>query len=105
MSEQNPGFDPIYNELNVDRSKQWTEDELLQLISERVAWFLENDKDLLLSYLYRLDIDMKQIAEVLSRTGGEEAHTALGRLILERQKQRMATREKYRVDPIEGWEY
>ena len=105
MSEQNPGFDPIYNELNVDRSKQWTEDELLQLISERVAWFLENDKDLLLSYLYRLDIDMKQIAEVLSRAGEEAAHIALGRLILERQKQRMATREKYRVDPIEGWEY
>lgn len=105
MNEQNPSFDLIYNELNIDHTKQSTEDELLHLISERVAWFLENDKDLLLSYLYRLDIDMNKIADVLSQTGGEAAHIALGRLILERQKQRVATREKYRVDPIEGWEY
>jgi hypothetical protein len=105
MSEQNPSFDIIYNELNLDETREWNEAELLLLISERVAWFLENDKDLLLSYLYRLDIDMKKITEVLSQTGGEAAHIALGKLILERQKQRVATREKYRVDPIEGWEY
>ena len=35
----------------------------------------------------------------------DPAHIGLAKLILDRQKQRIATKQKYKVDPIEGWEY
>jgi hypothetical protein len=33
------------------------------------------------------------------------AAEALGFLILERQKQRMETKKKYKTEPIKGWEF
>lgn len=37
--------------------------------------------------------------------GDDPANVALAKLILERQKQRITTKQKYKVDPIDGWEF
>ena len=82
-----------------------TDDQWLEMIGERVQWFLDNDKDLLLSYMYRLDIDENKINIALTPMHAEPAHIQLARLIFERQKQRIATKKSIKVDPIEGWEF
>ena len=82
-----------------------TDEQWLEMIAERVQWFLDNDKDLLLSYMYRLDIDEYKINNALTPMHAEPAYILLAQLIFERQKQRIATKKAYKVDPIEGWEY
>jgi hypothetical protein len=82
-----------------------TDDQWLEMIGDRVQWFLDNDKDLLLSYMYRLDIEENKINHALTPMHAEPAHILLARLIFERQKQRIATKKSIKVDPIEGWEF
>lgn len=101
----NDSFDLIYNDLNLESQNSLSDEDLLSIIADRVSWFLENDKDLLLSYLYRLDIEEDKIDKALSPSDIDPAHIAIGKLILHRQKQRVQSKLKYKVDPIEGWEY
>ena len=53
----NESFELIYRELSISSNEQTTEDEMLEIIADRVEHFLKYDKDLLVSYLYRLDIE------------------------------------------------
>ena len=89
-----------------DLEKLNTPDELVLLsaIAERVSHLLVHEPDLLFSYMYRLDIDQDKIEQALI-PDYDPAELRLARLILDRQKQRMATKARYKVDPIEGWEY
>ena len=66
-----------------------TDEQWLEMIAERVQWFLDNDKDLLLSYMYRLDIDEYKINNALTPMHAEPAYILLAQLIFERQKQRI----------------
>jgi hypothetical protein len=77
-----------------------TEEELLHHIAMRVDYLLENDKDLLLSFLYRLDISMKAISSVLKHTHEVPAHFSLAKLILSRQIERIKTKSRIKVKPL-----
>ncbi len=101
----NDSFELIYNDLNLEGKETLTDAQLLEIISDRVAWFLENDKDLLLSYLYRLDVEESKIDRALSPMDVDPLNIAIGKLILTRQKQRLISKKTYNVSPIEGWEF
>jgi len=98
-------FELIYNDLSIENKGDLSESQLLDILIDRVSWLLENDKDLLLSYLYRLDIEESKIDQALMPFGDDPANVALAKLILERQKQRITSKQKYKVDPIDGWEF
>ncbi|MBC7884610.1 MAG: hypothetical protein H7X99_04005 [Saprospiraceae bacterium] len=101
----NESFELIYHDLNIANSESLSEEALLEIIAERVAFLIENDKDLLLSYLYRLDIEESNIETALNPLQNDPAHMALAKLILTRQKQRVETKQKYKVEPIDEWEF
>ncbi len=101
----NDSFEIIYNQLQLDSQETVSDEKLLEVISEKVAWYLQNDPDLLMSYLYRLDVAEHKINQALSFHAEEEPNIGIGKLILERQKQRWDSKKKYKVDPIEGWEF
>ncbi len=101
----NESFQLIYDDLQLEVANDATEQEVLDVIAIRVEFFLENDKDLLLSYLYRLDIDERKITDTLHPNALVPAHIGIAKLIMNRQKQRVETKQKYQVDPIEGWEF
>jgi hypothetical protein len=101
----NESFNLIYNDLNIENQQELTADQWLELIADRVSWFLEHDKDLLMSYLYRLDIPEEQIDKALTPIDPDPANIAIAKLIYKRQMERVATKIKYKVDPIEGWEF
>jgi hypothetical protein len=67
---------------------------LLDILAVRVEEMMRDDLDLLLSTLYRLDVYEHKIKAALQ---SPEIPPALGlaRLILERQKEKIATRLKY----------
>jgi hypothetical protein len=95
----------IKQSLHIDSIDALTHEEMIRLIAQRVDYLLENDKDLLLSYLYRLDISMKKINNVLRMKNVIPPHQSLALLIYQRQLERVNTKKKIKVDPIEGWEF
>lgn len=94
----------IASELDVHLPEGLSDEEMIRHIADRVEQLLKGDPDLLMSYLYRLDVEEKRIAEAMD-TSIMPVHVTFANLIWERQKQRLETKKKYRQDPIEGWEF
>lgn len=82
-----------------------TEKEMLDMLILRVTEMMEGDVDLLMSYLYRLDILEHDINAALQLGSLVPPNVGLAQLILDRQKQRLATKARIKVEPIDGWEY
>lgn len=88
--------------LNIDLSQPATTDaELLAVLSARIEGLLETDQDMLMSLLYRLDIEEKAILRALEPGTDVSAAMALAKIVLERQKQRTATKRAISVRPLE----
>ena len=89
--------------------QEMTEEELLQLLESQVAYYIEHNLDFLLSSLYRLDISEKLVRNALLPSSATPANVAIAKLILERQKKRVFTKQFYKQDKIEGlgeeWEF
>ena len=70
---------------------------------------IEYKMDYLLSLLYRLDVLEHKINHVLSPVAIDLPAVGLAKLILERQKLRVATKQEYKPkmedDDLEGWEW
>lgn len=97
-------FEIIYKELAIPDEDTPSEVDLLKAIQERVLFLLENEPDLLMSYLYRLDIDEGKINAVLAKGPGGNVDSGLAQLILQRQKQRLETKKKYKQSPLNDWD-
>lgn len=86
-----------------------SEEELLRLLSERIAYMIEHKLDFLLSLLYRLDVDEGKINFALSPFSPDPSAIGLAKLVIERQRQRLATKQKYQSPPSkedsEKWEW
>lgn len=76
-------------------NKPVTETELREWLEGRITYMLEYEKDLLMSTLYRLDVEEGRIKWVLEHLDQPLIATGLTELVLERQKQRQATKEAY----------
>ncbi|MEK7257215.1 MAG: hypothetical protein AAB316_20845 [Bacteroidota bacterium] len=72
-----------------------SEEELFQHLCDRIAWLIEHNMEYLLSLLYRNDVDEGKIHFALSPLAPEPANVGLARLVLERQKQRVATKRQF----------
>lgn len=95
----------IPNEQLAESNPKFAEEELIQLLSEKVARYLEFQPDLLMSYLYRLDVTEASIHKALSNQSEEPGHVLLARLIWKRQKQRFETKQKYKSNGnVESWD-
>ena len=82
------------------------EEAIIEILALRVADMIDGDIDLLLSYLYRLDVEESKIDFIFNQQSTIPAHIGLATLIWERQKERLATKKKFGDrGMIEGWEY
>lgn len=103
MSAANPN---IINSLNAEWEiavpDQVTEEDLLALLSMRINELIRTDMQRLISILYRIDVDEKKIRNMLREHKGTDAGLIIAHLVLERQKQKIKTREMFnsRVDDI-----
>jgi len=80
-----------------------SEEELLDILTSQVEYLLDRRLDFLLSLLYRLDILEPKIKAVLYNQEIIAPARGLAILILDRQKERVATRSKYKVDGDGSW--
>ena len=98
-------MDIIPVEFSLDKVESLDEESMFQLILKRVNELLSEDVDLLMSYLYRLDVEENKINNALKLNTILPANEGIARLILERQKKRLETKKRYKQKPIEGWEF
>ncbi|MEY3241349.1 MAG: hypothetical protein RIR11_2788 [Bacteroidota bacterium] len=85
-----------------------TDEELLAVLTVRIENMLEQETDMLLSLLYRLDVEEKAILKALQPEIGETAASSLAKLVLKRQKQRWEIKKSTEVDHNDipkGWEW
>ena len=61
--------------------------------------------ELFINHLYRMDVDEKRINNtlLLAEDSDESVYLAIARLIYERQKERIQTREKFKQDHTDFW--
>lgn len=85
--------------------KEMTEAELLDYLAAAIDYMIEHKLDFLLSLLYRLDIAERKINEALLPGNKEDAHIALAKLVLDRQKLRVATKRAYREKNPSNWDW
>ncbi len=81
-----------------------SEDALFEMLCDRIAWLIEHNMEYLLSLLYRNDVAEPKINEALSPAAPEAANVGLARLVMERQKQRLATKKLFGKQDDEGIE-
>ncbi|MBK7869811.1 MAG: hypothetical protein IPJ74_03535 [Saprospiraceae bacterium] len=82
-----------------------TEEALLQLLSDQIAYLIDHKLEFLLSLMYRLDIDENKVNRALSPFSEEPANVAIAKLVLNRQKQRVFTKEHYKQESLDNWEW
>ncbi len=75
-----------------------TEAALLEEVAQVVAYMIEHKLDLLLSTMYRMDIDEVKIHDALnSHQDFEPVNYRLAKLIIERQKKRVLTKHSFKI--------
>lgn len=81
--------------------REFTEAELLEYLAEVIAQLIDRKPDFLFSLLYRLDVEEHKINMALAPAAGEPANVGLARLVLERQKQRIFTKQFYQAEKLD----
>ena len=81
-----------------------TEEDLVNVLADRIAEMIERNLDMLLSLLYRLDIEEHKINNALRLNQLVPTNVGLAKLIIERQRERNQSKEHYKVDKIDGWD-
>ncbi len=98
-------MDLISRDFELENAGQMlTEEAVLRALSNQIAYMIEHKLEVLLSLMYRLDVKEEKVELALSPASTEPANVALARLVLERQKQRVFTKNYYRQDGLDGWD-
>lgn len=81
-----------------------SEQELIQLLADQIADMIEYNLEVLLSLMYRLDVNEQKVNAALSPGNEEPANVALAKLVFERQKQRAFTKKFYAQQELDDLE-
>jgi hypothetical protein len=103
MFSENPNIiADINNEWSLTVPTAITEHDLAVVLAQRINDLIKNDMTRLISVLYRIDVDEKKIREMLSENKGTDAGLIIAYLVIDRQKQKIKTRNMFntRVDDI-----
>ena len=96
----------LFDEAEVDdiqippTERTFSEEEILDILSQQIAYLLDNKRDWLLGKLYRLDVREQDIKIALNLPT-EPPASALAKLILARQQERSAMKEAVEVKPLD----
>jgi len=84
-------------------SAEATNENVQQLLANRIAQLLAGDMESFMSMLYRLDVPEGKIRSALSLSNDEAPNMTLAKLIIERQYQRMVTKRTFKQEPLDDW--
>ncbi|MGB0884936.1 MAG: hypothetical protein ACPGR5_00775 [Chitinophagales bacterium] len=74
------------------------EEKLIHLLSLYIQELINTDFEHLLYLLYKIDVGEKKVKEAIMNSKPEEAHIIIAKMILKREKEKVETRKKYKVN-------
>lgn len=89
--------------LNVDGqllSNLNTEEDVLEWLSKYIDHLISTDFDALLLLLYRIDVSEERVKAMLAETKGVDSSRIIAQMIIERQKQKIYWRNKFKNHPV-----
>ena len=98
----------LNNELSIDIAEKISYAALHLQLSIYLNTLIKNDFDKLITYLYRIDINEQKLKSLLQQNPNEDAGNIIATLIIERQQQKIKTREQFnqqdnQFDEEEKW--
>jgi hypothetical protein len=96
--EQQELIDIIKKEMAVDLPEKISMEELRQQLSAEINDLIVHDFQKLVGILYRIDINERKLKYLLQENVGEDAAVIIADLIIERQLQKIKSRQEYRRD-------
>jgi len=98
----------INESLQLSIPSQIGREELHRMLIDYINTLLSSGLEKLISLLYRLDINENKIRESLSDNVGEDAAPLIANLIIERQEQKIKSRQQYTrrdqsIDEEDAW--
>ena len=98
----------LNTELALELPEKISNNELQSLLSDYINNLIKNDFEKLVAYLYRIDVNEQKLKLLLKQNPGEDAGKIIALLIIERQEQKIKTRQQFRemnnnTDPEEKW--
>ena len=74
-----------------------SKDEFKKYLTERLAYLIDHNFELLVNTLYRIDVNEEKLSKLFSGDNREHIPSKLADLIIERQIQKIILRNKYKV--------
>lgn len=91
--------------LGLEPTQSYTLQELKEMLAKHVNHLLQTNFEQLVNLLYRIDISEKNLKALLAQNPQQDAGDIIAVLIIERQLQKMKSREQYKTkDDFEGEE-
>jgi hypothetical protein len=84
--------------LSIDLPENIQFEELKGRLSVHINQLIQSDFEKLVSLLYRIDISEPKLKLLLQQNPGEDAGKIIAELIIERQLQKIKSRQEYRRD-------
>ena len=85
-----------------DLARGLRQEELEQLLAEKLNRWIVSDFSALVQFLYRIDISESRLRHLLKENPNEDAGRLLAKLVLERQWQKVQTRKQFRPGDAPG---
>lgn len=80
-----------------------TEKELLALITRYIQELINQDFEQLLYILYRIDINENKVKKAIANAAPEQSASIIAEMILEREKQKIVSRETFKNTKTDDW--
>lgn len=80
-----------------------SEEELLDMLGDVVAYLIEKRLEYLMQILYSMDVDEDIMRYAFSDAHDEPVNIVLARAILEREKKKAQTRMEYKPEVARDW--
>jgi len=85
-----------------------TREQMITFLAERINYLITNDFTQLLQVLYRIDVSEQKLRTLLKQNAGTDAGRIIAVLVIERQLEKLRSREQFRkdgkdIDEAEKW--
>jgi hypothetical protein len=84
--------------LQLEPTRKYSLQELKEMLAKHINHLLQTNFEQLVNLLYRIDVSEKNLKELLAKNPKQDAGDIIAVLIIERQLQKIKTREQFKKD-------
>ena len=89
----------INRQFDLSIQESLEEERLIEILSHKINELIENDFSRLVQLLYSIDVSEQKLKSLLKENPDTDAGRIIAHLILERQKQKLQSKEIFRQNP------